>query len=277
MQTHRIGPPIEKEYRRAVFGHQLYLSTGPAHHGYLHLRTTHIAPLEQIGRRLVPTVIPLGQTGQCHRTYDFDHFMSHRTHARPRSQSAANLNMARASFSAASTPQDHTSPAETSKHAATEDNQGSSSQKKKKRRVALSCAECAKRKQRCNRETPCQHCVARRVPELCVPFSRTVTSPNRRRSEGRLQPKTEPGQPVPVRQPGMLPTLSVRVARIEALLNVVVNRVDGIEGKALSDWRISKYTDRHEGASTDVPRSCSSAFAPSHPRYHRLRSSRITA
>lgn len=43
------------------------------------------------------------------------------------------------------------------------------------------------------------------------------------------------------RPPSMLPTLSVRVSRIEALLNAVVNRVGGLEGKALSDWRISGY------------------------------------
>ncbi|BEI80142.1 hypothetical protein CcaverHIS002_0106710 [Cutaneotrichosporon cavernicola] len=29
----------------------------------------------------------------------------------------------------------------------------------KKKRVSLSCAQCAKRKQKCNREYPCQHCV----------------------------------------------------------------------------------------------------------------------
>jgi len=51
--------------------------------------------------------------------------------------------------------------------------------------------------------------------------------------------KADTSTPV-VRQPGMLPTLSVRVARIEALLNAVVNKVDGLEGKALSDWRISE-------------------------------------
>ncbi|KAK1920862.1 fungal-specific transcription factor domain-containing protein [Papiliotrema laurentii] len=41
----------------------------------------------------------------------------------------------------------------------------------KKKRVSLSCAQCAKRKQKCNREFPCQHCIARKVPELCVPYN----------------------------------------------------------------------------------------------------------
>ncbi|KAL7419209.1 hypothetical protein Q5752_006046 [Cryptotrichosporon argae] len=41
--------------------------------------------------------------------------------------------------------------------------------RRKKRRQALACAECSKRKQRCNREVPCNHCVSRNVPHLCVP------------------------------------------------------------------------------------------------------------
>jgi hypothetical protein len=37
-----------------------------------------------------------------------------------------------------------------------------------------------------------------------------------------------------------LPTLSVRMARVENLLNVMVNRVQGVEGSALDAWRISE-------------------------------------
>ena len=127
------------------------------------------------------------------------------------------------------------------------------SNNKKKRRVALSCAECAKRKQRCNRETPCQHCLARRVPELCVPYTRVGSPPPKSGKGGRSvkgEVKGENGikghatstttTASQARPPSMLPTLSVRVARVEALLNAVVNRVDGLEGKALSDWRISR-------------------------------------
>ncbi|WVR04770.1 hypothetical protein IAU60_001782 [Kwoniella sp. DSM 27419] len=124
-------------------------------------------------------------------------------------------------------------------------------QKKKKRRVALSCAECAKRKQKCNRETPCQHCVARRVPELCVPYSRPTTPPGGRvktELQGSLRSspkdKKEGDRPSTAassgpRPPSMLPTISVRVARLEAMVNAVINRVDGVEGKALRDWRIN--------------------------------------
>lgn len=149
--------------------------------------------------------------------------------------------------------------------------------KKKKRRVALSCAECAKRKQKCNRETPCQHCVSRRVPELCVPYTRN-TSPSGKAGEkkeggkdvkaerdgGSVQGGTpaqahmeEPGMSQPqvsaqaaaqpaapavggARAPSVLPTLSVRVMRLEAMVNTMINQVPNLEGKALQDWRISE-------------------------------------
>ncbi|WWC59664.1 uncharacterized protein I303_102226 [Kwoniella dejecticola CBS 10117] len=157
------------------------------------------------------------------------------------------------------------------KHAAPssgkEDNEGGSqAQKKKKRRVALSCAECAKRKQKCNRETPCQHCVARRVPELCVPYSRPATppggkgikteitsakpSPSTARKDGENPPTVVVAQTTTSRPPSMLPTISVRVARLEAMVNAVVNRVEGVEGKALRDWRIN-----HAPATTPPPLS----------------------
>ncbi|WRT64595.1 uncharacterized protein IL334_001528 [Kwoniella shivajii] len=143
-------------------------------------------------------------------------------------------------------------------------------QKKKKRRVALSCAECAKRKQKCNRETPCQHCVARRVPELCVPYSRPATPPGGKSvktesSSAKPSPRDSnkkdgidtASTPIPVttsRPPSMLPTISVRVARLEAMVNAVINRVDGVEGKALKDWRIN-----HAPAISPPPLSASLA------------------
>jgi hypothetical protein len=45
----------------------------------------------------------------------------------------------------------------------------------------------------------------------------------------------------------MLPTLSVRVGRLEAMVNAMINRVGGLEGKALSDWRISECCLRQYG------------------------------
>jgi hypothetical protein len=40
----------------------------------------------------------------------------------------------------------------------------------KRQRVHFSCTECHRRKQKCNRETPCQHCLARKIPDRCKTF-----------------------------------------------------------------------------------------------------------
>ncbi|KXN89634.1 hypothetical protein AN958_05501 [Leucoagaricus sp. SymC.cos] len=43
--------------------------------------------------------------------------------------------------------------------------------KKQRTRVSFSCGECHRRKQKCDRQTPCSHCIARRVPELCKAYT----------------------------------------------------------------------------------------------------------
>ncbi|CAO1635281.1 unnamed protein product [Sympodiomycopsis kandeliae] len=43
-------------------------------------------------------------------------------------------------------------------------------QSSRRQRVHFSCTECHRRKQKCNRQTPCQHCIARKVPERCKTF-----------------------------------------------------------------------------------------------------------
>lgn len=45
-----------------------------------------------------------------------------------------------------------------------------SSSAKKRTRVSFSCGECHRRKQRCDRNVPCAHCVARKVPDLCKAY-----------------------------------------------------------------------------------------------------------
>ncbi|SNX87147.1 related to ASG1 - activator of stress genes [Melanopsichium pennsylvanicum] len=40
----------------------------------------------------------------------------------------------------------------------------------KRNRVHFACTECYRRKQKCDRETPCQHCIARKIPERCKTF-----------------------------------------------------------------------------------------------------------
>jgi hypothetical protein len=57
-----------------------------------------------------------------------------------------------------------------------------------------------------------------------------------------LEPATEKkSSPREVPERPTLPTLSVRMARVEDLLNAMVNRVPGVEGRALDAWRISKF------------------------------------
>ncbi|KAA1466416.1 hypothetical protein DENSPDRAFT_831235 [Dentipellis sp. KUC8613] len=46
-----------------------------------------------------------------------------------------------------------------------------SATKKPRTRVSYSCGECHRRKQKCDRQVPCSHCVARKVPELCKAYT----------------------------------------------------------------------------------------------------------
>ncbi|KZT12462.1 uncharacterized protein LAESUDRAFT_688987 [Laetiporus sulphureus 93-53] len=43
--------------------------------------------------------------------------------------------------------------------------------KKPRTRVSYSCGECHRRKQKCDRQVPCSHCIARKVPELCKAYT----------------------------------------------------------------------------------------------------------
>ncbi|EJU06051.1 hypothetical protein DACRYDRAFT_45478, partial [Dacryopinax primogenitus] len=43
--------------------------------------------------------------------------------------------------------------------------------KKQRTRVSYSCSECHRRKQKCDRQIPCSHCIARKVPELCKGYT----------------------------------------------------------------------------------------------------------
>ncbi|KAJ3937244.1 MAG: fungal-specific transcription factor domain-containing protein [Lentinula lateritia] len=42
---------------------------------------------------------------------------------------------------------------------------------RKRNRVSFSCSECHRRKQKCDRQMPCAHCIARKVPELCKAYT----------------------------------------------------------------------------------------------------------
>ncbi|KAH9943451.1 uncharacterized protein BXZ73DRAFT_40632 [Epithele typhae] len=52
-----------------------------------------------------------------------------------------------------------------------EDLDSNRAHKKPRTRVSYSCGECHRRKQKCDRQVPCSHCVARKVPELCKSYT----------------------------------------------------------------------------------------------------------
>ncbi|OBZ70156.1 putative transcriptional regulatory protein C1F7.11c [Grifola frondosa] len=52
-----------------------------------------------------------------------------------------------------------------------EDEDSNRISKKPRTRVSYSCGECHRRKQKCDRQIPCSHCVARKVPELCKAYT----------------------------------------------------------------------------------------------------------
>ncbi|KAI0081762.1 hypothetical protein K474DRAFT_1587184 [Panus rudis PR-1116 ss-1] len=54
---------------------------------------------------------------------------------------------------------------------ADEDLSSNRTAKKPRTRVSYSCGECHRRKQKCDRQIPCSHCVARKVPELCKAYT----------------------------------------------------------------------------------------------------------
>ncbi|WVQ83484.1 hypothetical protein IAT38_005625 [Cryptococcus sp. DSM 104549] len=111
----------------------------------------------------------------------------------------------------------------------------SGSHGQKKKRVSLSCAQCAKRKQKCNREFPCQHCVARKVPELCVPYN----------------PQANTGS-----QPGLDPQTVARLESIESVLSVVVRHTGGITHyDAIRDWITSPPFQKHLASAPSTPSS----------------------
>ncbi|OAX36194.1 hypothetical protein K503DRAFT_321994 [Rhizopogon vinicolor AM-OR11-026] len=64
------------------------------------------------------------------------------------------------------------SDSSTLKKRKTEDDDTDHIQSKKSRtRVSFSCGECHRRKQKCDRQTPCSHCIARKVPDLCKAYT----------------------------------------------------------------------------------------------------------
>lgn len=70
-------------------------------------------------------------------------------------------------------------------------------------RATTSCSECQRRKQKCSREWPCNHCQARKVPHLCEFVQKrldskttsTSTSSGETRGQKRQAPESSIGEP----------------------------------------------------------------------------------
>ncbi|WOO77154.1 putative transcriptional regulatory protein [Vanrija pseudolonga] len=152
------------------------------------------------------------------------------------------------------------------KHPAPVDQTSTTGPKKKKRRQAFSCAECSKRKQKCNRETPCQHCVSRKVPHLCLPVVRNGSPPPRPKpkpeaSEVSTKDNSRSTQssiderhvasgaailPPPASPSGQV----ARIRELERVVNALVNCSPGLDRDALQRWRKS-----HPSATSPSPLS----------------------
>lgn len=160
-------------------------------------------------------------------------------HAPPHDAGSQQHHTPEAPIISVSTPQPPPAPgsshSSTGKHAVPAGGDSSEPPKKKKRRQAFSCAECAKRKQKCNRETPCQHCVSRKVPHLCVPSARLGSPPARPKPkvERDATPKKEAASTASPATGG----LAGRVSKLEKMLNAVLNRVDILDPTAMTEWR----------------------------------------
>ncbi|CAA7259812.1 unnamed protein product [Cyclocybe aegerita] len=62
-------------------------------------------------------------------------------------------------------------PLPSGKRRKAEDDMNGMVSKKQRTRVSFSCGECHRRKQKCDRQVPCSHCIARKVPELCKAYT----------------------------------------------------------------------------------------------------------
>ncbi|KAI9574462.1 fungal-specific transcription factor domain-containing protein [Boletus coccyginus] len=102
----------------------------------------------------------------------------------------------------------------------TEDDDSSNPQAKKPRtRVSFSCGECHRRKQKCDRQIPCSHCIARKVPELCKAYTPGKTDQD----------------------------LSVRLARLEHIIELALPQYSSPGSPSAA------YCDRHNRASSEGP------------------------
>lgn len=62
-------------------------------------------------------------------------------------------------------------------------------------RIHYACTECKRRKQKCNRQRPCQHCIARNIPERCQSHMQASESNEIESRLARIEQLLRPNQP----------------------------------------------------------------------------------
>ncbi|KAF9075739.1 fungal-specific transcription factor domain-containing protein [Rhodocollybia butyracea] len=99
-----------------------------------------------------------------------------------------------------------------------DDDEPNGTSKKQRTRVSFSCFECHRRKQKCDRQMPCSHCVARKVPELCRAYT-------------------------PGKSDQDISLLGVRVARLEQIIEMALPQFAGLENMQLERRRSISMTE----------------------------------
>lgn len=148
------------------------------------------------------------------------------------------------------------------KHPAPVDQTSATGPKKKKRRQAFSCAECSKRKQKCNRQTPCQHCVSRKVPHLCIPVVRNGSPPprpkpkpeasehstkdNSRSTQNSIDERHAASGEVELPPPTPSDPVA-RIRELESVVNALVNCNPELDRAAFQRWRKCKFRQLRHG------------------------------
>ncbi|KAF8971071.1 hypothetical protein BDZ97DRAFT_1753416 [Flammula alnicola] len=128
-------------------------------------------------------------------------------------------------------------------------------EKKTRRRLRLSCVECTKRRQKCDRKHPCSLCVTRGVAHLC----RWETVPLARPAPARPPPSAL--KELNVTDPGALVSeLRQRIAALENELEQARERC-GSPGIAHSTSSRTQSTPPFSGV-TDVGTTCSTLSEP---------------
>ncbi|KAJ7076900.1 hypothetical protein B0H15DRAFT_575846 [Mycena belliarum] len=141
--------------------------------------------------------------------------------------------------------------------------EGPKKEKKTRRRLRLSCVECTKRRQRCDRVYPCGLCVSRGVSHLCRWENVPVARPT---------PARPPVVPAPGTSDASIQQLSARIASLE---QTVVN--ERLRNRLATDYHLdapsgssprdppNKYSPRNSSVSLQSTSSANSPYSSPEP------------